>query len=88
MVHAEKLQFKLFWRTAQELLPDFRRVAEAYFGAMRALGTRLIRLVALALDLPPDYFAPMFGKPMLYLRPLHYAARKSDPGLVRAGPQV
>lgn len=68
--------------SAQELLPDFRRVAEAYFGAMRALGMRLVRLVALALDLPPDYFTPMFSQPMLYLRPLHYALRKSDPGLV------
>ena len=59
-------------------------MTEAYFGAVRALGMRLIRLLALALDLPPEHFAPMFSKPMLYLRPLHYAPRKSDPKQVSA----
>ena len=64
---------------AQELLPEFRRVTEAYFGAVTALGMRLLRLLALALDLPPEHFHPMFSKPMLFLRPLHYIARKSQP---------
>lgn len=40
---------------------------------------RLLRLLALALDLPPEHFHPMFSKPMLFLRPLHYVARKSQP---------
>ena len=64
---------------AQALLPEFRRVAEAYFGAVAALGMRLLRLLALALDLPPEHFHPMFSRPMLFLRPLHYIPRKSQP---------
>ena len=68
----------------QALLPDFRRVTEAYFGAVKGVGSRLQQLISLALHLPPDYFDPFFTKPMVYLRPLHYAPRKSDPGKVRS----
>ena len=46
---------------------------------MTALGMRLLRLLALALDLPPEHFHPMFSRPMLFLRPLHYIPRKSQP---------
>ena len=42
----------------QELLPDFRPVLEAYFDAMMDLGRRLMRLLALCLDLPPTWCAP------------------------------
>ncbi len=44
---------------------------------------RLLRLLALALDLPPEHFHPMFTRPMLFLRPLHYAPRQSHPEQVR-----
>ena len=67
---------------AQALLPEFRRVTEAYFSAVKGVGRHLQRLISLALHLPPDYFDPYFTKPMVYLRPLHYAPRKSDPGKV------
>ncbi|KXZ46072.1 hypothetical protein GPECTOR_47g347 [Gonium pectorale] len=63
-----------------QLLPDYRRVTQQYFDAMTALGMRLLRLLALSLELPPDYFAPMFDAPMLALRPLHYSGEVSDPG--------
>jgi isopenicillin N synthase-like dioxygenase len=66
----------------QELLPEYRRVSEAYFGAVTNLGMRLLRLLALALGLAPDYFLPMFGRPMLFLRPLHYIPRRSQPDQV------
>ncbi|KAK9915583.1 hypothetical protein WJX75_001145 [Coccomyxa subellipsoidea] len=72
---------------SQELLPEYRRVSEAYFGAVTNLGMRLLRLLALALGLAPDYFLPMFGRPMLFLRPLHYIPRRSQPdqGIFAAG---
>lgn len=59
-------------------LPGYREVTEAYFEAVAALGTRLLRLLALSLHLPPDFFAPFFSRPMLFLRPLHYSAERSD----------
>ena len=40
---------------------------------------RLVRLVALAMDLPPDYFEPYFGNPLIDLRFIHYTADVSDP---------
>ena len=54
-----------------------------YFGAVTALGMRLLRLLALALDLPPEHFHLAFTRPMLAFRPLHYAARMSHPDQVR-----
>ncbi|CAK0779497.1 hypothetical protein CVIRNUC_004789 [Coccomyxa viridis] len=72
---------------AQEVLPKYKQVTQAYFSAVTALGMRLLRLLALALELPAEHFDPMFSKPMLFLRPLHYAPRKSHPdqGIFGAG---
>ena len=55
--------------------------------AMTELGLRLIKYLALALNLPADYFHESFAKPMVFLRPLHYNAEKSDPsnGIFGAG---
>ena len=39
----------------QALVPDFRPVMEAYFDGVLALGRRVLRLLALALDLPPTW---------------------------------
>ncbi|EIE25730.1 oxygenase-like protein [Coccomyxa subellipsoidea C-169] len=70
-----------------ELLPEYRRVTNTYFSAVTDLGMRMLRLLALALGLAPDYFLPMFGRPMLFLRPLHYIPRRSQPdqGIFAAG---
>jgi isopenicillin N synthase-like dioxygenase len=48
---------------------------------------RTNRLLALALDLPPDYFNDKFSQAALTLRPIHYTAEASDPnnGLFAAG---
>ena len=49
---------------------------------------RLSRLLALALDLPSDYFVPFFKpEPYVTLRPLHYQGRVSAPedGVFGAG---
>lgn len=39
----------------QALVPDFQPAMEAYFEAVLALGRRVLRLLALALDLPPTW---------------------------------
>ena len=67
------------------MLPKYKQVTQAYFSAVTALGMRLLRLLALALELPAEHFDRMFSKPMLFLRPLHYAPRKSHPDQVRVG---
>ena len=48
---------------------------------------RLLRLLALALDLPASFFLPFFETPILTLRPLHYQGRVSAPadGIFGAG---
>lgn len=71
----------------EALAPGFRAAATAYFEAARALGFRLLRLLALALGLPAEHFHPSFARPMLFLRPLRYApvASRPDAGLLGAG---
>ena len=43
------------------------------------LGRRLLRLLALCLDLPPGWFLDRFLKPIAILRPLHYSPKLSRP---------
>jgi isopenicillin N synthase-like dioxygenase len=56
----------------QDLLPGYRAVVERYFEAMGQLAQRMLRLLAIGLGLPADYFAPSFDRPIFSLRPLHY----------------
>lgn len=74
-------------RSLQELLPGYRATTEAYFSAMTKLGLRLIKLIALALRLAPNFFDDKFDKPMTFLRPLHYTDEVSstDDGIFAAG---
>ena len=65
-------------RTMQSRLPDFRPVMASYFDGILALGLRTLRLMALALDLPIDWFAERYKQPLLNLRPLHYSAALSN----------
>ena len=55
--------------------------------SMKELGMRIMRLLALALELPATFFDDKFTKPMLFLRPLHYTPEPSDPskGIFGAG---
>jgi isopenicillin N synthase-like dioxygenase len=53
-------------------LPTFRSAMQDYFVAMLALGERLMRGMALSLDLAEDYFAAFCTDPMATLRLLHY----------------
>ncbi|GLI63800.1 hypothetical protein VaNZ11_006885 [Volvox africanus] len=63
-----------------QLMPRYREVTWQYYEALYGLGLRLLRLLALSLGLPEAYFAPMFDRPMVTLRPLHYSGEVSDPG--------
>jgi isopenicillin N synthase-like dioxygenase len=58
-------------------LPGFRETALAYMTAMESVGKRLVRVYAVALDLPADYFDPMFAEPNMIQRFTHYPPRQS-----------
>ena len=53
-------------------LPGFRAAVEAYEAAMRGFCMKLLRPMAMALDLPAEWFLPHFQKPTTFLRMLHY----------------
>jgi isopenicillin N synthase-like dioxygenase len=53
-------------------MPEFRAATTAYYAAMEAMATRLVPIVAVALDLPPDYFAEAFAQPNCTIRLIHY----------------
>ncbi len=53
-------------------MPEFRSATLAYYAAMEAMTTQLVPVVAMALDLPPDYFAEAFAEPNCTIRLIHY----------------
>lgn len=53
-------------------LPGFKETSLEYYDALLGLGYRFLPAFALALDLPPDYFARFFQRPITTLRLLHY----------------
>lgn len=55
-----------------DALPGFKDHTLAYQAAMRDLGDRVLRLIALSLDLDEDYFEAMYDHPGLGLRMLNY----------------
>jgi len=55
-------------------LPGFRGACEAYMAQMQALSRRLMRLIALSLGLPGDYFDAFMRDPTCTTRLLHYPA--------------
>ncbi|WP_037062724.1 isopenicillin N synthase family dioxygenase [Pseudonocardia acaciae] len=68
-------------------LPELRRAWRRYYDEMLALGARLMSLSALALALPPDYFADKIDRSASSLRALNYPEqdRPPEPGQLRAG---
>ena len=60
-------------------MPGFRATMMAYHSACLACTLRIVRLIALTLDLPPDFFDQDFTRPIVSLRPLHYSAVPSAP---------
>ena len=63
----------------QALLPGYRIAMETYMTAVHDLSNRLLLLIAIALQLPTDFFLQFYDKPMMYLRPLHYSPQVSLP---------
>jgi isopenicillin N synthase-like dioxygenase len=56
-----------------------RAMMVAYFKTMEALGRRMLPVLARALDLPVDFFAPYFANEAhINLRFLHYPSQESD----------
>jgi isopenicillin N synthase-like dioxygenase len=53
-------------------MPEFRSATMAYYAAMEAMTIRLVPVVAMALGLPPDYFAAAFAQPNCTIRLIHY----------------
>ena len=67
--------------------PGFAGALKAYFTAMEALAARLMRLFALALDLPPGFFADKIDRPVSNMYVNYYPAQLTPPkpGQLRAG---
>ena len=53
-------------------MPEFRAATMTYYAAMEAMTTRLVPAFAVALGLPPDYFADAFAEPSCTIRLIHY----------------
>jgi len=52
--------------------PWLRQAAESYFAETLDLGKRLLRVFAVSLDMPADYFLQFCTKPMVQMRLFHY----------------
>lgn len=65
----------------------FRQAWVAYYRAMEDLAARVMRVFAVALRLPEDFFAPFIDAPISALRALNYPALEHPPapGQIRAG---
>jgi isopenicillin N synthase-like dioxygenase len=72
------------WPEAHDAM---RAAMVRYFKTLEGVGERLLPVMARALEMPDDYFAPMFaGEAHINLRFLHYPHQESDDSrAVRAG---
>lgn len=53
-------------------IPTFGPTMEQYFSRMEELGRKIVRLYAVALGKPPDFFDANFSEPHVYARLSHY----------------
>ncbi len=78
-------------RFVQNVFPDepadFEPATREYYAEMGRLHATIMRMFAVALDLPENYFEPMLTHPDNTLRLTHYPAldREPEPGELRAG---
>lgn len=68
-------------------LPELQATWQAYYAEMSALAERLMRIFALGLELPADFFAPSIDASPSALRAINYPAQTHapEPGQLRAG---
>lgn len=71
----------------EELLPGWKSHMLNYAESMHHVAKKILRLLSLALYLPPEYFDDKFSDPLMTLRLLHYDATESKPseGVLGAG---
>ena len=69
-------------------LPGFRETVLAYTDAVDALGRRLVRMVAAALDLPADYFDEAFAESQFSFRLSHYPPVAAAPNQFGIAPHT
>ena len=72
----------------EALLPGFRDTIEHYVEDMSALARRLVRAIALAVDMPADSMERFFEKPTTFLRLLHYPPQPEEAGLFGSAPHT
>lgn len=68
-------------------LPELRPAWEQAFGAFADVSADLLSMMALALELPADHFAPLIDRHTSAMRALHYPplSREFPPDSIRAG---
>ena len=57
---------------------EWRAVLEDYYDAVFELGQRILKGLAVALDLPPDFFRAFYRKPLVRTRLIHYPPQPPD----------
>ena len=60
------------------VLKGWKNTMKEYFNQIHILGMRMLRILALSLDLDADFFDDKFTNPMEALRLLHYSEEKSS----------
>ncbi len=66
-------------------LPGFKAQTMAYHAALTALGDHIVRLLALSLDMPQDWFAPAFAGTGGMLRFIHYPPQPANAAFNQIG---
>lgn len=86
VVSGKPLRGRNYW---PEGLPGFREDVVAYFNAMNALGQKMLPAFAVALDMPADYFTPLFSDiNHATLRMLHYPPTRGGDNAFGQGPHT
>ena len=65
--------------------PELKAAVYAWFAAIRETGQKLLRVFAVALDLPPDHFAAAFAKPLARGSLLYYPPQPAEMGADQFG---
>jgi isopenicillin N synthase-like dioxygenase len=83
----EPLQGPNQWPDEQSL-PGFRATIEHYVDEMSTLSRKMVRAIALSLDLPADSLDRYFDDPTTFLRLLHYPTQPQEEGLFGSAPHT